>query len=170
MNEKKSFVVYLGHQPELFSGTIEENIRLGREGDISKVLSLVCMDEDLKTFPDGVKTLIGDGGVRLSGGQQARIALARTLYHARPLMILDDPFSAVDPKTEEQIFRNLRAYSSDSIILLISHRLALFSRMDQILFLNQGTAVCGSHEELMQTQPIYRQLVTRQEKAGDLDA
>lgn len=170
MNEKKSFVTYLGHQPELFSGTIEENIRLGREGDISKVLSLVCMDEDLKSFPDGVKTLIGDGGVRLSGGQQARIALARTLYHARPLMILDDPFSAVDPKTEEQIFRNLRAYSSDSIILLISHRLALFSRMDQVLFLNQGTAVCGSHEELMQTQPIYRQLVIRQEKAGDLDA
>ena len=169
MNDGKSYVGYLGHQPELFSGTIEENIRLGKEGDLSQVLAEVCMDEDLKTFPDGVKTMIGDGGVRLSGGQQARIALARTLYHARPLMILDDPFSAVDPKTEAQIFSNLRAHSSGSTILLISHRLSLFSRMDQVLFLDHGSAACGTHEELMKTQPTYRELVTRQEKAGDLD-
>lgn len=130
-------VGYLGHQPELFSGTIEENICLGKPGDILPVLRAVCIDQEVLALPLGIHTLIGSSGLRLSGGQQSRIALARTLYHKKPLMILDDPFSALDMETEQQIFTNLRQYASDCIILLISHRLTLFPQMNQILHLNK---------------------------------
>ncbi len=85
---------YLGHNPNLISDTIYNNITLGDEGDISHVLNMVCFNEDLKFMEKGIHTLVGNGGVRLSGGQQARIALARTLYHKNKILILDDPFSA----------------------------------------------------------------------------
>lgn len=130
-------VGYLGHQPELFSGTIEENICLGKLGDIFPVLRAVCIEEEVLALPQGIHTVIGNSGLRLSGGQQARIALARTLYHKKPLMILDDPFSALDAKTEQQIFTNLRTYASDSILLLITHRLELLPQMDQVLQLRK---------------------------------
>ena len=122
----EGIVGYCGHDSELFSATLEENIRFGLPGDVTKVLAEVCMDEDCKTFPLGIQTPIGEGGQRLSGGQQARIALARTLFHRRPLMIFDDPFAAVDMATERKIFEHLRQSYRDCIILLISHRLSLF--------------------------------------------
>lgn len=79
-----------------FSGTIEENICMGKPGDIGPVLRAVCIDREEEEFPDGIHTVIGNGGIRLSDGQQAQIALVRTLYHRKPLMVLDDPFSSVD--------------------------------------------------------------------------
>ena len=81
------------------------------------------MEEDMDT-------IVGSGGVRLSGGQAQRLALARTLCHKRPVLILDDPFSALDRKTEEEVFANLRKLVADSIVILLSHRLYLFPEMD----------------------------------------
>lgn len=162
-------VGYLGHQPELFSGTIEENICLGTPGDIGPVLRAVCIDREVAAFPEGVHTVIGSGGIRLSGGQQARIALARTLYHKKPLMVLDDPFSAVDMETEARIFANLRRWAGDSIVLLISHRLALFPRMDQVLWLENGTVTAAGHDELMRANERYRALYEAQRKKAEPD-
>ena len=155
---------YLGHQPELFSGTIEENICLGKPGDIGPVLRAVCMDQEVAAFPEGIHTFIGSGGVRLSGGQQARIALARTLYHHRPLLVLDDPFAAVDRKTEAEIYRNLRLWAKDRIVLLISHRLAMFPELDQVLWMEDGTVTAGTHEELLRTKAQYRRFVEAQKQ------
>ncbi|MGN1413276.1 MAG: ABC transporter ATP-binding protein [Anaerovoracaceae bacterium] len=157
-------VGYLGHQPELFSGTIEENICLGKPGDIGPVLRAVCMDREVEAFPEGIHTIIGSGGVRLSGGQQARIALARTLYHPKPLLVLDDPFAAVDMETEAQIFRNLRFWAKDSIVLLISHRLAMFPQMEQVLWMEDGTVTASTHAELLRTRAQYRMFVEAQKK------
>ncbi len=126
-------VGYCGHDAELFAATVEENIRLGLPGDISTVLETVCMDQDCAAFPASTQTPIGEGGQRLSGGQQARIALARTLFHLRPLLILDDPFAAVDMATERTIFDNLRRRGKDCIIFLLSHRLSLFPKLDQVI-------------------------------------
>ena len=70
---------------------------------------------------DGLQTKIGSSGVRLSGGQAQRLSLARTLCHKRPLLILDDPFSALDRKTEQEIFKNLQKETENGIVLLISH-------------------------------------------------
>lgn len=160
---------YLGHQPELFSGTIEENICMGSPGDIGPVLRAVCIDQEVAGFPDDIQTVIGSGGMRLSGGQQARIALARTLYHKKPVLVLDDPFSALDLETEARIFDNIRLLEKDSIVLMISHRLTLFPQMDQVLWLENGTVVASSHSDLIRTNEDYRKLYDAQRKEGDLD-
>ena len=151
---------YLGHDPELFNDTIEQNVRMGDAGDAWEYLRLVCLDEEIRKMPDGIKTLVGNGGVRLSGGQAQRLALARTLCHKKPLLILDDPFSALDRDTERRIFENLRAYAADSVVLLISHRLYLFPEMAQVIWLNEGHAVVGTHEEVREKVPEYAQLIS----------
>ena len=110
----------------------------------------------------GADTLVGSSGTRLSGGQAQRLALARTMAHPRPIMILDDPFSALDRKTEDAVYEELREYGKDKVIFLISHRLYHFPRMDQVVFLEDGKAAVGTHDELMTSVPVYRRLYESQ--------
>ena len=167
--ERSKIISYLGHNPHLISDTIYNNITLGDEGDISHVLKMVCFDEDLKYMENGIDTLVGNGGVRLSGGQQARIALARTLYHKNKILILDDPFSAVDMNTEKIIMENLRKHYKDCLIILISHRLSIFKYLNQIILINEDkTLEYGSHEKLLNSSKLYNQLYSlQQRKEGD---
>ena len=106
-------------------------------------------------FKEGLETRVGTGGVRLSGGQAQRLALARTLAHRRPLLILDDPFSALDRATERENFAHLRRLAADSVVILISHRLYLFPELDQVIWLENGEAKVKSHEELVGNTPNY---------------
>ena len=99
----------------------------------------------------------------LSGGQRQRVALARTLCHKKPLLVLDDPFSALDKSTEKEVFANVRAMTRDSIVLLLSHRLYLFPQMDQIIWMDEGKTTVGTHEELLQKVSAYAALFTTQE-------
>mgnify|MGYP002276244576 CR=1 FL=1 len=98
----------------------------------------------------------------LSGGQAQRLALARTLAHPRPLLILDDPFSALDRNTEDTVFANLQAYARDKVVFLISHRLYHFPQLRQVIFMEDGKTTVGTHEELMASVPVYRQLYESQ--------
>lgn len=169
--EISSRVSYLGHLPQLLSDTIYNNITLGKDGDISAVLHDVCFDEDLKDMPDGIHTMVGSSGVRLSGGQQARIALARALYHRSALMILDDPFSAVDMKTEEAIIENLRSHYSDCIIVLISHRLSVFPKTDSIIVIHHDRkAEYGTHTTLLSSSELYASIYSLQMGGDDHEA
>lgn len=167
--ERSKIISYLGHNPNLISDTIYNNITLGYEGDISHVLKMVCFYEDLKFMEKGVDTLVGNGGVRLSGGQQSRIALARALYHKNKIIILDDPFSAVDMNTEKIIIENLRKHYKDCLIILISHRLSIFKYLNQIILINEDkTLEYGSHEKLIDSSKLYNQLYSlQQRKEGD---
>ena len=167
--ERSRRVAYMGHDPQLLSDSIYENVTLGEGGDITDILRLVCFDKDLAAMPEGVETRIGAGGVRLSGGQRDRVALARTLSRESRLVILDDPFSAVDMDTERQILANLRGRFSDRIVVLISHRLAAFPETDQVLFFENGRAVTSTHEALLRENPAYRKLWDAQAKGGDDD-
>lgn len=169
--ERSKIISYLGHNPHLISDTIYNNITLGDGGDVSHVLKMVCFDEDLKSMERGVDTLVGNKGIRLSGGQQSRIALARTLYHKNKILILDDPFSAVDMNTEKIIIENLRKYYKDSLILLISHRLSIFQYLNEIILINEDkTLEYGSHEKLLNSSRLYKQLYSlQQRKEGDKD-
>ena len=160
---RAGMIGYLGHDPELFNDMIENNVRLGGGEDAERYLKAVCLDQDLQSMEDGVQTLVGNGGVRLSGGQAQRLALARTLYHKKPVLILDDPFSALDRSTEKEAFAHLKELAADSIVLLISHRLYLFPQMDQIIWMEHGETVVGTHEELLQQVPEYAQLFETQE-------
>lgn len=166
--ERSQMISYLGHKPQLLSDTIYNNITLGNEKDITPVLKDVCFDADLKSMPEGVNTLVGSSGIRLSGGQRARIALARTLLNKSKIIILDDPFSAIDMKTEEIIIENIKANYKHSLIILISHRLTIFNRINQIIFLqNDKTADYGTHDELMKSSELYAEIFNLQCTAGD---
>lgn len=166
--ERSEMISYLGHKPQLLSDTIHNNITLGSEKDITSVLKDVCFYTDLETMADGQNTLVGNSGIKLSGGQQARIALARALLHKNKIIILDDPFSAVDMKTEEKIIENLKSNYKDSLIILVSHRLAIFSTINQIILLkNDKTADCGTHDELIRKSELYATIYNLQCTEGE---
>lgn len=162
--KRTGIVGYLGHDPELFNATVRNNILMGDEQlDPWEYLRYVCLDGEVKAMEEGIETLVGSGGVRLSGGQGQRLSLARTLSHKRPILVLDDPFSALDRNTEAQIFENLKKLASDSIVLLISHRLYLFPELDQVIWMDGGSQTVGTHQELMESVPDYAALFHAQE-------
>lgn len=166
--EISNMISYLGHTPQLLSDTIYNNITLGNKIDISNVLKDVCFDTDLKEMTDAENTLVGNGGIRLSGGQQSRIALARTLINKNKIIILDDPFSAVDMKTEEKIIENIRENYKESLIILISHRLTIFTHLSEIILLHNDKKVeYGNHVELMENSELYKTIYNLQCAVGD---
>ncbi len=148
--EQNGMVGYLGHDPELFNDSVRNNILLGDDDDPEKYLKAVCFDGEVAEMEEDMDTIVGNGGVRLSGGQAQRLALARTLCHKRPVLILDDPFSALDRKTEEEVFANLRKFTADSIVILLSHRLYMFPQMDQVLWMEDGKVTAGTHEQILE--------------------
>ena len=159
---RTGIVGYLGHDPELFNDSVENNVLLGDSKNSDTYLNAACMKQEVAEMTDGKNTLIGSGGTYLSGGQAKRLAFARTLCHDKPILILDDPFSALDKNTEKQAFVNLQALAKDSIVLLISHRLYLFPEMDGVIWMEDGKAVTGTHEELLKIVPEYKSLYTSQ--------
>lgn len=169
--KRSSLISYQGHRPSLFSDTLAENIMLGREGNLSKAIKAAALEADLHLMPEGKETKVGNMGIRLSGGQQARVALARALYGENSIIILDDPFSAVDMKTEEEIVKNLKSMYRESIIILISHRISIFKETDLvILFDQEKKAMCGTHEELLEKSKTYHAIYSIQSTVGvDID-
>ena len=159
---RTGIVGYLGHDPELFNDSVENNVLLCDSKNSDTYLNAACIKQEVAEMTDGKNTLIGSGGAYLSGGQAKRLAFARTLCHDKPILILDDPFSALDKNTEKQAFVNLQALAKDSIVLLISHRLYLFPEMDGVIWMENGKAVTGTHEELLKIVPEYKSLYTSQ--------
>ena len=155
-------VGYLGHDPELSADTVQNNVLCGSEQDAMPWLAAAALKEEVLAMEKGTETVIGSGGTRLSGGQAQRLALARTLAHPRPVLVLDDPFSALDRSTEDAIFAQLQAYARDKVVFLISHRLYHFPQMQQIIFMEGGRTTVGTHGELMAAVPVYRQLYESQ--------
>lgn len=168
--DMSQYITYMGHDSQLLSDTIYNNITLGEEGDVSQVLEDVCFAQDLASMPAGADTLVGASGVRLSGGQQARLALARTLYNRSSILVLDDPFSAVDVVTEKQIIENLRNRYADCAIILISHRLTSFNQLTKVLFVSEGTTTFDTHENLLHTVQKYREIFIAQKEGRDAEA
>lgn len=157
-NVRSGIISYLGHDPELFNDSVRNNVLLGDDYDVFEYLRAVCMDKEVEAMEQGADTIIGSEGIRLSGGQAQRIALARTLCHKKLVLVLDDPFSALDRNTEEQIYKKLKDMASDNIVILISHRLYMFPKMDKVIWLDAGKANVGTHKELMLECPGYRKM------------
>ena len=160
--EAASTVGYLGHDPELWNDTVEENVLCGEAGDAMRFLALTALDGEVRAMEQGLQTVVGSGGVRLSGGQAQRLALARTLAHPRPVLVLDDPFSALDRQTEDEVFARLKACAQDRVVILVSHRLYHFPELRQIVFMQGGKADVGTHEALCASVPAYRALYESQ--------
>ena len=155
-------VGYLGHDPELWNDSVRANVLCGGDGDAMALLSLTALDGEVRAMEHGLDTVVGSSGVRLSGGQAQRLALARTLAHPRPVLVLDDPFSALDRATEDTVFANLQTYARDKVVFLISHRLYHFPEMQRVVFMEDGKISVGTHEELLVRAPAYRALYESQ--------
>ena len=155
-------VGYLGHDPELSADTVQNNVLCGSKQDPIPWLAAVALKDEVQAMENGVDTVIGPSGTRLSGGQAQRLALARTLAHPRPVLVLDDPFSALDRSTEDTVFANLQEYAKDKAVFLISHRLYHFPQMQRVIFMEDGKTTVGTHEELLASVPAYRQLYESQ--------
>ena len=161
------YLSYQGHDCELLNDTIAANIQLGEDFDVTPYLQAVCLNEEVDAMEQGSETIIGPSGSRLSGGQQARLALARILAHPKPLLILDDPFAAVDRQTEIIIWNNLQPFIQDKVVILISHRLYLFPTFTQVVWIQKGLPVVTTHEKLLKTNEAYARLYDMQVQGGD---
>lgn len=144
----------------LFSRTVRENIGYGKEGagegEVREAARLARLDADVERFPDGYDTLVGERGVMLSGGQKQRTAIARALLKDPVILVLDDPLSAVDARTEEEILQELASYYGMRTVLVVSHRLSAVRDCDVIVVLDDGAvAEQGRHDELLARQGLY---------------
>jgi ABC-type multidrug transport system fused ATPase/permease subunit len=157
-------IAYMDSEHFVFSDDVDFNVTLDRKGDINNALSLAAMDGDIKGFENGIQTRLMERGLRISGGQRQRIALARAWYGNPQVLILDDPFSAIDVNMEQEIMNNIRANRGGRTVLLFSHRLAVFNTVDKIIVLDKGeVSQMGTHDELINEQGLYRDIYTAQE-------
>ncbi|MFZ5969101.1 MAG: ABC transporter ATP-binding protein [Bacillota bacterium] len=163
-------IAYSGQEAFLFSSTIEENITLcprdkysSEHEKLEKMLYITALSDDMALFPKGIHTVVGEKGVRVSGGQRQRISVARALYADAPIIVLDDPFSAVDIGTEQRMISRIRKELKNKTIFLFSHRLDAFKDVDKILVLDKGRLVeQGTHNELMVLDGIYQKIYNAQ--------
>jgi len=168
--QKLAAITYMGHDSFLFSNTIKNNITWNNGDDekLDKVLTIAALKQDIKSFEKGIDTEVGEKGAKVSGGQKQRISLARALYKNASIVILDDPFSAVDINTEAEIINKLRENADGRTIFIFSHRLDAFKYTDMVLVLDKGRIVQrGTHNELVNTKGIYSKIIDSQQFLGD---
>ena len=122
-------------------------------------------------LPEGFDTVVGERGVQLSGGQRQRVALARALLRDAPVLVLDDPLSAVDAKTETAILEAIERQKSTRTVVLITHRVAAARRCDNIVVLDGGKVIEeGDHDALIANGGLYAAFAREQDLEADLDA
>ena len=155
---------YVPQDNFLFSDTIENNIAFGADPEkVADAAVLADIDENIRQFPKGYGTVLGERGVTVSGGQKQRISIARALIKNAPILILDDSVSAVDTATERTILENLRSTRQGKTTILIAHRVSTVEKLDLLLYLEEGRLIAaGTHEELLESCPAYRNMAKLQ--------
>ena len=157
----------------LFSGTVRDNLKWGNpqadDETIWKACRAACADEFLNRMPDGLDTMLEQGGNNLSGGQKQRLCIARALLGNAKILIFDDSTSAVDTATEKKIRTALADYK-DVTKIIIAQRITSVMNTDQIVILDDGKIHrVGTHKELLSSDPIYQEIYASQMKGGDDD-
>ncbi|EHK9180918.1 ABC transporter transmembrane domain-containing protein [Vibrio parahaemolyticus] len=153
----------VNQSPFLFSKSIFDNIALGNpqatKEQVYQAAKLACIHDDIKKFPDGYQTEVGEKGITLSGGQKQRIAIARAMLLNAQVLVLDDALSAVDGRTEHQILKNLETHYRDQALIVIAHRLTALEAADEIIVLNHGHVTeRGKHHSLLEHQGWYAEM------------
>jgi ATP-binding cassette subfamily B protein len=159
----------------LFNDTIHYNIAYGRigasEAEILEAARLAQIDPFIRQLPRGYESMVGERGLKLSGGEKQRVAIARTLLKNPPILILDEATSALDTHTEREIQSALRLVSKNRTALIIAHRLSTIIDADEILVLDQGRIVeRGRHSDLVAKGGAYAAMWNRQREAAEARA
>ncbi len=163
LEELRSAVGYVPQNAFLFSEQIEENIRFGNpeasQEAIREAAQKSAVHDNIIQFKEGYKTLLGERGVTLSGGQIQRVSIARALIKDPQILLLDDCLSAVDTDTEEEILKHLRSVSKNKTTLIVSHRISSLKHADQIVVFENGKIVQqGKHTDLIEVGGYYKEL------------
>jgi ATP-binding cassette subfamily B protein len=168
--EQASLRAAIGIVPQdtvLFNDTIGYNIGYGREGagqdEIEGAARGAAIDGFIQSLPDGYESMVGERGLKLSGGEKQRVAIARTLLKDPPILLLDEATSALDSRTEEAIQSTLYGLARNRTTIMIAHRLSTIVDADQIVVLDEGrVAERGTHRELLERSGLYAELWARQ--------
>uniref|UniRef100_T1IZ26 Uncharacterized protein n=1 Tax=Strigamia maritima TaxID=126957 RepID=T1IZ26_STRMM len=169
----KGKIAYVSQEPWLFSSSIRNNILFGQpynEEKYQKILRVCALDKDIKQLPFKDKTLVGEKGLSLSGGQRARVNLARALYLDADIYLLDDPLSAVDTHVGRHLFYKyidgcINGYLSDKVCVLVTHQLQFLKSANQILILKAGeNAGLGSWSTLVNSGVDFANVLTEDEQ------
>jgi ABC-type transport system involved in Fe-S cluster assembly fused permease/ATPase subunit len=158
----------------LFNDTIAYNIRYGRisasEEEVREAARMAQIADFIEQLPDGFDTQVGERGLKLSGGEKQRVAIARTLLKAPPILILDEATSALDTQTEKEIQAALDVVSKDRTTLVIAHRLSTVIDADEIIVLKAGEiAERGTHDQLLAMNGLYTTMWNRQREASEAE-
>ncbi len=172
---QKSLRAAVGMVPQdtvLFNDTIEYNIRYGRpeatDAEVREAARLAQISDFIDGLPDGFNTQVGERGLKLSGGEKQRVAIARTILKSPPILILDEATSALDTQTEREIQTALDAVAQDRTTLVIAHRLSTVINADEIIVLRDGRiAERGDHEGLLAQEGLYAQMWNRQREVDE---
>lgn len=159
----------------LFNDSIFENVRYGKpdasDAEVEEAIRLAHLDEFIAQLPDGGDTLVGERGLKLSGGEKQRAAIARTLLKRPPILVFDEATSSLDSKSEQAILAALREIAKDHTSLVIAHRLSTVIDADRILVLHHGKIVeQGSHQQLLNHDQHYADLWRAQQRQRDVVA
>ncbi|HEY7413880.1 MAG TPA: ABC transporter ATP-binding protein, partial [Ktedonobacteraceae bacterium] len=151
----------------LFSGTIIDNIRYGKEDateeEVHRAADIAQASEFIQDMPDGLHSVIAQGGTNVSGGQKQRLSIARALVRKPEIYVFDDSFSALDFKTDAKLRAALRQETGDATVLIVAQRVSTVMDADRIIVLDEGhIAGIGTHRELMSTCEVYREIVSSQ--------
>lgn len=163
----RSAIGYVPQETFLFSDTLAENIAFGvnrsKTAEIEWAAEIAGLSDDVRGFPNGFETLVGERGITLSGGQKQRTAIARAVLREPRILILDDALSSVDTYTEEKILSHLREVMRKRTSLIVSHRVSTVREADLICFLEDGRIIeRGTHDELIALGGEYAALYERQ--------
>jgi len=179
LTDVRAAIGMVPQEPFLFSETIGGNVAFGLHADdraalagrIERSAQIARLDKDVRDFPQGYETVVGERGLTLSGGQKQRTALARALALDPPILILDDALSAVDTYTEEEILSGLRDVMRERTSIIVSHRVSTVRNADVIVVLVDGRIVDrGRHAELVTRSGFYSELYRKQLLEAELAA
>ena len=153
----------------LFNDTIWENIRYGNpsasDEAVQQAISMAYLDDFIAQLPDGTSTQVGERGLKLSGGEKQRVAIARTILKKPPIMVFDEATSSLDSKSEQMILQAIQEMAKNSTNLVIAHRLSTIVNADQIIVLEHGRIIeQGSHQQLLSEKGVYAELWAAQQK------
>lgn len=154
----------------LFNDSIFENVRYGRpnasDADVEQAIELAHLQSFINQLPEGRDTKVGERGLKLSGGEKQRVAIARTILKRPPILVFDEATSSLDSKSEQAILKAINEISQNHTSLVIAHRLSTIVDADNIIVLDQGKVVeQGNHEQLLEQQGRYAELWQTQQKS-----